>query len=102
MIYNILESIRYTLTLLFGIFVSALFLDIRINKKNVICVFLFFYIDLVLQGIFYFTKDLSAVISLYPFITHLPLLVFFVFNFQKTIISKFNCYNKCLFMLSNK
>ena len=67
MIYTILESIRYTLTLLFGIFVSVLFLDIRINKKNVICVFLFFYIDLVLQGIFYFTKDLSAVISLYPF-----------------------------------
>ena len=85
MIYTILESIRYTLTLLFGIFVSALFLDIRINKKNVICVFLFFYIDLVLQGIFYFTKDLSAVISLYPFITHLPLLVFFVLIFKKRL-----------------
>ena len=70
MIYNILESIRYTLTLLFGIFVSVLCLDIRINKKNVICLFLFFYTDLVLQGIFYFTKDLSAVISLYPFSTY--------------------------------
>ena len=33
MIYTILESIRYTLTLLFGIFVSALFLDIRIKKE---------------------------------------------------------------------
>ena len=75
MIYTILESIRYTLTLLFGIFVSALFLDIKINKKNVICLFLFFYIDLVLQGIFYFTKDLSAVISLYPFITHLQMCI---------------------------
>ena len=102
MIYTILESIRYTLTLLFGIFVSVLFLDIRINKKNVICVFLFFYIDLVLQGIFYFTKDLSAVISLYPFITPFTTFSIFCFNFQKTIISKFNCYNKCLFMLSNK
>ena len=85
MTYTILESIRYTLTLLFGIFVSALFLDIKINKKNVICLFLFFYIDLVLQGIFYFTKDLSAVISLYPFITHLPLLVFFVLIFKKRL-----------------
>ena len=85
MIYTILESIRYTLTLLFGIFVSALFIDIRINKKNVICLFLFFYIDLVLQGIFYFTKDLSAVISLYPFITHLPLLLFFVLIFKKRL-----------------
>ena len=85
MIYTILESIRYTLTLLFGIFVSALFLDIRINKKNVIYLFLFFYIDLVLQGIFYFTKDLSAVISLYPFITHLPLLLFFVLIFKKRL-----------------
>ena len=40
MIYTILESIRYTLTLLFGIFVSALFLDIRINKRMS---FVFFY-----------------------------------------------------------
>ena len=30
---TILEVIRYTLTLLFGIFVSSLFLDIKINKK---------------------------------------------------------------------
>ena len=104
MIYTILESIRYTLTLLFGIFVSVLFLDIRINKKNVICVFLFFYIDLVLQGIFYFTKDLSAVISLYPFITHFTTFFyyFFVLIFKKRLFPSFNCYNKCLFMLSNK
>ena len=79
MIYTILESIRYTLTLLFGIFVSALFLDIRINKKNVICLFLFFYIDLVLQGIFYFTKDLSAVYFFY--ILLLPIYHFYYFLF---------------------
>ena len=78
MIYTILESIRYTLTLLFGIFVSALFLNIRINKKNVICLFLFFYTDLVLQGIFYFTKDLSAVIL---YILLLPIYHFYYFLF---------------------
>ena len=83
MIYTILESIRYTLTLLFGIFVSALFLDIRINKKNVICLFLFFYIDLVLQGIFYFTKDLSASLhsSGFLYILLLPIYHFYYFLF---------------------
>ena len=52
MINTILEAIRYTLTLLFGIFVSTLFLDIKINKKNILIIFGFFYIDLALQAIF--------------------------------------------------
>ena len=83
-------------------FVSALFLDIRINKKNVICLFLFFYIDLVLQGIFYFTKDLSAVISLYPFITHLPLLLFFVLIFKKRLFPSLIAITSAYFSIIKK
>ena len=85
MINTILEAIRYTLTLLFGIFVSTLFLDIKINKKNILIIFGFFYIDLALQAIFYFSKNISSVISLYPLITHLPLFLFFIFIFKKRI-----------------
>lgn len=85
MINTILEAIRYTLTLLFGIFVSTLFLDIKINKKNILIIFGFFYIDLALQDIFYFSKNISSVISLYPLITHLPLFLFFIFIFKKRI-----------------
>ena len=85
MINTILEAIRYTLTLLFGIFVSTLFLDIKINKKNILIIFGFFYIDLALQAIFYFSKNISSVISLYPLITHVPLFLFFIFIFKKRI-----------------
>lgn len=85
MINTILEAIRYTLTLLFGIFVSTLFLDIKINKKNILIIFGFFYIDLALQAIFYFSKNISSVISLYPLITHLLLFLFFIFIFKKRI-----------------
>ena len=85
MINTILEAIRYTLTLLFGIFVSTLFLDIKINKKNILIIFGFFYIALALQAIFYFSKNISSVISLYPLITHLPLFLFFIFIFKKRI-----------------
>ena len=85
MINTILEAIRYTLTLLFGIFVSTLFLDIKINKKNILIIFGFFYIDLALQAIFYFSKNISSVISLYPLITHLPLFLFFILIFKKRI-----------------
>lgn len=80
---TILEVIRYTLTLLFGIFVSSLFLDIKINKKNILIITSFFFIDLALQAIFYFSKNISSVISLYPLITHLPLFLFFVIIFKK-------------------
>lgn len=85
MINTILEAIRYTLTLLFGIFVSTMLLDIKINKKNILIIFGFFYIDLALQAIFYFSKNISSVISLYPLITHLPLFLFFIFIFKKRI-----------------
>lgn len=85
MISTILETIRYTLTLLFGIFVSTLFLDIKINKKNILIIFGFFYIDLALQAIFYFSKNISSVVSLYPLITHLPLFLFFILIFKKRI-----------------
>lgn len=85
MISTILEAIRYTLTLLFGIFVSTLFLDIKINKKNILIIFGFFYIDLALQAIFYFSKNISSVVSLYPLITHLPLFLFFILIFKKRI-----------------
>ena len=84
---SILEVIRYTLTLLFGIFVSSLFLDIKMNKKNILIITSFFFIDLALQAIFYFSKNISSVISLYPLITHLPLFLFFVIIFKKRIFS---------------
>lgn len=70
---------------MFGIFVSTLFLDIKINKKNILIIFGFFYIDLALQAIFYFSKNISSAISLYPLITHLPLFLFFIFIFKKRI-----------------
>lgn len=99
MINTILEVIRYSLTLLFGIFVSALFLDIKINKKNIFSLLLFFLVDLILQGIFYFYKDLSVVISMYPLITHLPLFIFFVIFFKKrlfpTLIAITSAYLCC-------
>ncbi len=85
MINTLLEIIRYSLTLLFGIFVSSLFLDIKMNKKNIMALMSFFLIDLGLQGIFYFIKGLSLVISLYPLITHLPLCLFFIFYLKRRI-----------------
>ena len=85
MINTLLEIIRYSLTLLFGIFVSSLFIDVKMNKKNIMVLMSFFLIDLGLQGIFYFIKGLSLVISLYPLITHLPLCLFFIFYLKRRI-----------------
>lgn len=98
---TILEVIRYTLTLLFGIFVSSLFLDIKINKKNILIISSFFFIDLALQAIFYFSKNISSVISLYPLITHLPLFLFFVIIFKKRIFSTIIAIASAYLVLSN-
>lgn len=82
---NLFEIIRYSLTLLFGITLSMLFLDIKINKKNCLMILSFFILDLGLQGLFYFSKSITQVVSLYPLITHLPLLLFLLFIFKQRI-----------------
>lgn len=84
MIYTILESIRYTLTLLFGIFVSVLFLDIRINKRMS---FVFFYSFILIQYYKVFSILLKIYRLLFLYILLLPIYHFqyFCFNFQKRL-----------------
>lgn len=77
------EVLRYILTLLFGVFVSASFLNIHFRGKALRNLLLFSVITLCLQGILYVTWDISRVTAFYPLITHLPLFLLFHIAFHK-------------------
>ena len=86
MIAAISETIRYILTLLFGVLVTAGILNIRITKKNIMILSVFCAVNLCLQSILISIQNLSMVTAAYPLITHLPLLLLMIFVFHKKVI----------------
>ena len=78
-----IELLRHTVTLVFGVFISASFLNIAFHKKNIIILSMFSVLDLALQGLFFFTESVSFIQMLYPLFTHLPLFLLFVLVFKK-------------------
>ena len=80
MIAAISETIRYILTLLFGVLVTAGILNIRITKKNIVILSVFCAVNLCLQSILISIQNLSLVTAAYPLITHLPLLLLMIFG----------------------
>lgn len=83
MIDMISELLRHVLTLLFGVSISSLFLDIEINKKNVFILGGFSVVTLLVQGVLYITHNVTVITMIYPLIIHLPLLVIFILLFKK-------------------
>ena len=85
MSHIIFATIRYSLTMLFGIFVSVDFLDIRLNKKTVIMLSSFAAIDLIVQGLLLLTHNIAVIKAFYPLIAHVPLLMIFVIALKKKV-----------------
>lgn len=81
----IFEICRYILTMLFGIFVSAEFLNLSNNRKNSIILATFASIDLIAQGVLLYTNGLELITAIYPLVAHVPLLILFVLAFKKNL-----------------
>lgn len=87
MMQTILFAINYSLLLFFGIYVSAAFLGINFNKKNNMVFILFGMADLVLQLLVHALWGMKFAEMSYPLITHLPLLLLFLFYFKQNVLS---------------
>lgn len=103
MYISILTFTHNLTTLLFGIFISAFFLGVRQNTKNVFTLFLLFCIE----GILYITSFLLFGVTvtdrLYAVIVHFPLILFLNMYYKYPVtsccISVFSAYLCC--QLSN-
>lgn len=78
MVTFLLELLRYGLTLLFGVAVSAIFLKLQPTKRSIATLLVFSVIILLVQGLLYQYAELTFVTAAYPLITHLPLWLLFV------------------------
>ena len=99
MILGILTYTHNITTMLFGIFLSAFFLGVKQDKKNVLKLLLL----AVISGTLYFVMaslfDSTIVDQLYPLLVHVPLLLvlvlYYKFRILPSLISIFTAYLCC-------
>ena len=87
MLESIFGALNYGILLLFGVFVSAAFLDIELNKRNIFLLFSFCIGLFVLQIISYSLIGYKLTEWLYPLITHMPLVFLFRIYYKRNILS---------------
>ena len=82
MLVNILSLIHNTTTLLFGVYASAAFLGIRMNRKNILSLLTFSCITGVFYVLSFVLHGTSFTEQVYPFIIHIPLVLFLTFYYK--------------------
>ncbi len=100
---QILTLIHNLITMLFGIYISAFFLGVKQNRKNILTLFGLFSCEGILYLISYLSLGTSATDCLYAVIIHLPLILFLVLYYKYSAVSScvsvFSAYLCC--QLSN-
>ena len=86
MLNLITNTVRYIFTLYFGVFVTTSIIGIKNNKKNILILNAFCVIDLLLDLMLIYFKSSASVISAYPLVTHLPLLLILIFVFHRSVL----------------
>ena len=81
----LLELFRYMITMLFGTFLSAVFLRIEMTRRNVLILAAFSCLALALQGCLYASRGVDFITLYYPLIVHLPLMLVFTIVFYQKI-----------------
>lgn len=103
MLVQILSFIHNLTTMLFGIYISAFFLGVKQNRKNISILFLVFSCEGILYIISFLLWGTVITDRLYAVIIHLPLILFLVLYYRYPIVSScvsvFSAYLCC--QLSN-
>lgn len=99
MILQILTYVHHTTTMLFGIFLSAFFLGVKQDKKNVLQLLLLALGSGILYVTSAFFLGTDVADQIYPLIVHVPLLMVLVLHYKfrvlPSLISIFTAYLCC-------
>ena len=78
----LLDGLRHLLALLFGIGVSAAFLDVAPTRKNIVILSVFSALDFIALCILFLLRGDSVTYAFYPLVTHMPLVLLFTLAFK--------------------
>lgn len=82
MLITILSFLHNATTLLFGVYISAAFLGVRMNRRNILTLFLFSCAVGIVYIISFVLFNESVTEQLYPLIVHLPLTLFLTLRYK--------------------
>lgn len=103
MVVRILSFIHYFSTMLFGIYISAFFLGVKQNRKNILTLFLLSVCEGFLYFIVFFLFGMETADRCYAILVHLPLILFLTLYYKYSVVSScisvFSAYLCC--QLSN-
>lgn len=80
-------ALNYVAVLIYGVLIMAFFLDIKMNRKNILFLSAYVVLSVLLQLVLYFAFGLEFIEKSYPLVIHLPLLLFFHIFYKKRISS---------------
>lgn len=83
MIDNVFITLRATIVGLYGMAVSLLFSGVQCKRAGKLASALFYILILIIQKLCWHMFGLQTTMQLYPFITHLPLILFIVLYFKR-------------------
>lgn len=89
MMDTILFLVHSTLLLVYGVIISFSFTGLRFNKENALTGSLFFVCCGLVQLVVYLNQSKIVVESIYPLITHLPLMVLLIRKYHKSLFTSF-------------
>jgi len=81
------ELLRYTVTMIFGVYISASFLNVRMTRQNILLLGLFSVMSLAVQALLFMTRSVTFIAMIYPLLVHLPLLLLFLLVLHKEFFS---------------
>ncbi len=87
MINDILEIVHYGTILVFGVYLSAAFLGVMMNRRNIMILLGFSALCGTINAVFFVFADVGFTEKIYPLIVHLPLIFFLVFFYRYRIVS---------------
>ncbi len=72
--------------LIYGVLLMVFFLDIKVNKKNMLLILGYVLISGFIQLELYYVYGPKFIEKLYPLLIHFPLIIFFCYIFKKRLI----------------
>ncbi len=83
MIFNVFLILRSCIVLMFGMAVALLFAGVQSTRAGKLANVIYYVITLFVQIIFWLMFGLQTTMQIYPFITHLPSIVFLALYFKR-------------------
>ncbi len=83
MIHTAIVLFRSGMALVFGVAVALLFAGVKSNRKGILATAIFYLFSLFIQVICWQMFGMQTTMQLYPFITHLPSILFLALYFKR-------------------